>query len=115
MQLKFLIKKKIKRNNLIAIVGPCLAMKNYEVDKKFEKNFLDRNSQYYKFFKYKNKFKSFFNLMGIINFQLRELGLKTYNINKDTYSNDSLFFSHRRSTHKGQQSSGRLINIISLT
>ena len=40
---------------------------------------------------------------------------KIYNINRDTYSNKNLFFSHRRSTHKGKKSTGRLINLISLT
>ena len=40
---------------------------------------------------------------------------KIHNINRDTYSNDNLFFSHRRATHKGQKTTGRLINLISLT
>tara|TARA_B110000196_G_C21104372_1_gene644359 strand:+ start:580 stop:1353 length:774 start_codon:yes stop_codon:yes gene_type:complete len=113
---KLFDKYNIERNNLIAIIGPCLATKNYEVEKAFEKKFIDKDSQYCKFFKYKNSTKSFFNLRGIINFQLKELGLKkVYNINKDTYANESLFFSHRRSTHKGEKYSGRLINLISLT
>ena len=38
-----------------------------------------------------------------------------FNIKKDTYFNESLFFSYRRSVHKGHNSSGRLINIISIT
>ena len=114
--IKIFHKNNIKRKNLIAIIGPCLGTKNYEVDKNFEKKFLIKNKKYSKFFKYKNKSKSYFNLRGIINFQLNNLGLKNiYNINKDTYLNESLFFSHRRSTHKGEKSSGRLINLISLT
>ena len=114
--IKIFDKNNIKRKNLIAIIGPCLGRENYEVDKNFEKKFLIKNQKYSKFFKYKNKSKSYFNLRGIINFQLNNLGLKNiYNINKDTYLNESLFFSHRRSTHKGEKSSGRLINLISLT
>ena len=106
----------IESKKLIAIIGPCLASKNYEVDKSFEKKFLKKDQKYNKFFKYKNSKKSFFNLRGLINFQLKELGIrKTYNVTKDTYSNESLFFSFRRSTHKGEKTSGRLINIISLT
>jgi len=109
-------KYNIKTKNLIAIVGPCLASNNYEVDKNFEKKFLQKNNKYEKFFKNKNKTKYFFNLRGIINFQLKELGIKkTFNIKKDTYFNESLFFSYRRSFHKGHNSSGRLINIISIT
>ena len=64
----------------------------------------------------KNAIKSYFNLRALINYQLSELGLKKiHNINRDTYSNDNLFFSHRRATHKRQKTTGRLINLISLT
>ena len=53
-------------------------------------------------------------MRGIINFQLKNLNIKNiYNIKKDTYSNISTFFSHRRSTHNKQLNSGRMINIIS--
>ena len=114
--MKIFDKYQIKRKNLIAIVGPCLGVKNYEVDKHFQKKFVDTDIKYTKFFKYKNKKKFYFNLRALINFQLSELGLKKiYNINRDTYSNDNLFFSHRRATHKGQKNTGRLINLISLS
>ncbi len=109
-------KYNVRRGNLIAVIGPCLGTYNYEVDKDFEKRFIKKSITYSKFFKYKNKFKSYFNLRGLINYQLSELGVKKiYNINRDTYSNKNLFFSHRRSSHKGKKSTGRLINLISLT
>lgn len=109
-------KYNIKRNTLVAIVGPCLASNNYEVDKTFEKKFIKKNNKYSKFFRNKNNTKSFFNLRGIINYQLKELKIKKiYNTNIDTYSNNDLFFSHRRSIHRGKKTTGRLINLISLT
>ena len=114
--IKLFAKNNIKSTNLIAIIGPCLGTKNYEVDKDFEKIFIKKNLQYSKFFRNKNRTKSFFNIRGIIKYQLKQLGLKKiHSVELDTYSNESLFFSHRRSTHKGNKSSGRLINIISLT
>ena len=114
--IKLFDKYQIKRKNLTAIVGPCLGVKNYEVDKNFQKKFIERNIKYTKFFRYKNKKKSYFNLRALINFQLSELGLKKiYNINRDTYSSENLFFSHRRATHKGEKTTGRLINLISLS
>ena len=114
--IKLFDKYQIKRKNLTAIVGPCLGVKNYEVDKNFQKKFIERNIKYTKFFRYKNKKKSYFNLRALINYQLSELGLKKiYNINRDTYSSENLFFSHRRSTHKGEKTTGRLINLISLS
>ena len=114
--IKLFDKYKIKRKNLIAIIGPCLGTKNYEVDKNFQQKFIKKNIKYAKFFKNKNKTKSYFNLRALINYQLSELGLKKiHNINRDTYSNKNLFFSHRRATHLGQKTTGRLINLISLT
>ena len=113
---KIFKKNNIKSTDLIAIIGPCLGAKNFEVDNDFKRKFIKKNLEYSKFFRSKNKTKSFFNLRGIIIYQLHQLGLKKiYNIKRDTYNNESLFFSHRRSMHKGIKSSGRLINIISLT
>ena len=106
----------IKRDTLNAIVGPCIGTKNFEVDRNFESKFIKKNIYYSKFFRIKNKIKLYFNLRGLINYQLKELGIKKiYNINRDTYSNNNLFFSHRRSTHKGKKTTGRLINLISLS
>ena len=114
--IKLFDKYQIKRKKLTAIVGPCLGVKNYEVDKNFQNRFIKKNIKYAKFFRYKNKKKSYFNLRALINYQLSELGLKKiYNINRDTYSSENLFFSHRRSTHKGGKTTGRLINLISLS
>ena len=114
--IKLFDKYKIERKNLTAIVGPCLGVKNYEVNKDFQKRFIEKNIKYAKFFRYKNKKKFYFNLRALINYQLLELGLKKiHNINRDTYSNDNLFFSHRRATHRRQKTTGRLINLISLS
>ena len=114
--IKLFDKYQIKRKSLTAIVGPCLGVKNYEVDISFQRRFINKDIKYKKFFKYKNKKKYYFNLRALINYQLSTLGLKKiYNINQDTYSNDNLFFSHRRAIHKGQKTTGRLINLISLT
>ena len=112
--------KKIKlinktNNNLIAIVGPCLKKNNFEVDIKFKKKFINQNLKYIRFFNKKEKnSKIFFDMRGLINFQLKEMLIKNiYNINKDTYNNSNLFYSHRRTTHKGSLITGRMINIIS--
>ncbi len=105
--------KKIDKKNIIVIIGPCLSCKNYEVSKKFKNKFLNKNINYKKFFKDKNKQKDFFNMRGLINFQFKSLGITNiYNIKKDTYSNKSLFYSHRRSQHKAISKTGRMVNII---
>jgi len=114
--IEYLDKHNIERDTLNAIIGPCLGANNYEVNKNFEAKFLNKDIKYSKFFRKKNRVKSYFNLRGLINYQLKNLGIKKiYNINRDTYSNKKLFFSHRRSTHKGIKTTGRLINLISLS
>ncbi len=106
--------KKIENKNIIAVVGPCLGFNNFEVDKKFKFKFKKKNSNYLKFFKYKNRNKDLFNLRGLINYQIKAEGInKIYNINRDTYKNSDIFFSHRRSTHQNKIKTGRMINIIS--
>ena len=113
--IKKLKNKKIKNSNMVAIIGPCLGFKNYEVDKKFKSKFIKKNNSYTSFFKSKNKNKDLFNLRGLINFQLKNEGVKNiYNINRDTYKNNHIFFSHRRATHQNKNNTGRMINIISL-
>ena len=108
-------RKNIKKQDIVAVVGPCLGFRNYEVDKNFKIKFIKKNNFYLNFFKSKNYKKDLFNLRGIINYQLRESGVhKLYNINKDTYNDYNNFFSYRRLSHEKKIKSGRMINIISL-
>ena len=101
-------------NDLIAIVGPCLGGKNFEVSKEFKNTFIKKNFEYRIFFEKKNQNKDLFDMRGLINFQFKESGISNvYNIDEDTYQNDELFFSHRRSTHNDKFFTGRMINIIS--
>ncbi len=107
-------KNNIEEENIIAIVGPCLGYKNFEVDKNFKKKFVSKNKFYSIFFKSKNRNKDLFDLRNLINFQLKEQGVnEIYNIRKDTYKNDKNFFSHRKSTQENKAMTGRMINIIS--
>ena len=53
-------------------------------------------------------------MRGIINYQFKSIGLKNiFNLDLDTYQNNQLFFSHRRSKHDNLLETGRMINIIS--
>ena len=111
--------KKIKRiqpntKKINAIIGPCLDKTNFEVSNGFKEKFIKKNSSYNKFFIKKNdKDKSFFNMRGLIKFQLKEKDIfKISDVDLDTYSNKELFYSHRRSTHENDLPTGRMINII---
>ena len=111
--IKIFKKNKIKIKDIVAIIGPCLSKKNYEVDLDFKEKFIIKNCKYNKYFTAKNRKKELFDLRGMINYQFIELGVNNlHNIKKDTYSNDSKFYSHRRSTINKEYTTGRMINII---
>ena len=105
--------KKISNDEIIAIIGPCLNQKNFEVNDNFKKKFLNKNPLYNYFFKIKKNKKIYFNMRGLINMQLKDMSIKKiYNIKNDTYSESNLFYSYRRAIHNNQKFTGRMINII---
>lgn len=99
--------------NIFAIIGPCLNKINFEVDKDFRDKLLVINHNY-KIFFHKNKNNNiYFDMRGLIEYQLRESLINNiYHIDKNTYIDKNLFFSHRRSVHNGIDKTGRMINII---
>ncbi len=110
--IKFMIKKGCSTDNIIAVVGPCISLKNYEVKQDFIKKFIkkDRNNRI--FFK-TIKNKKFFNLNKYIYSQLKSLDIKKIDIiNKDTFNIKNNFFSARRSINDSENDYGRNISII---
>lgn len=93
--------------NMIALIGPSISQKNYEVDAEFKSNF---NAVPSLFTSKGNKF--LFDLPGFNAYQLQKLGIKCHNLNLCTYERASEFFSFRRSTHKNQQHIGRQLSAI---
>ena len=97
-----------------AIIGPCLNKINFEVNKDLKEKIIKEEFMYKNFFidKEQNN-KYLFDMRGLIKFQLLKNGIKNVeNIDLDTYSNEELFFSHRRSSHNDKLPTGRMINII---
>ena len=111
---KKIIKLSESVKNTVAIIGPCLNQENFEVDKNFKKKFIKKNSNYEIYFKKNpNNNKIYFDMRSLIDQQLKESSINTiFHVNKDTYAEESLFFSHRRATHRGNLPTGRMINII---
>jgi len=105
-------KKGSKLENLIAVIGPCIAKQNYEVKKDFLKKFLKENQKNKIFFIF-NKKGIFFSLNDYIKYQLENTGIKNVEIiNKDTYLNKNNFFSSRRSRKQKIDDYGRNISVI---
>jgi hypothetical protein len=106
--------KKSKISNLIVAIGPCIAKKNYEVQKDFINKIKLRNQNYKKYFTNKNM-KIYFNLRLFVHDKFLKLGIPKINIehiNKDTYSDYKNFFSYRRSLHNNELDYGRCISVI---
>ena len=101
-------------NKIFAIIGPCLNKANFEVSFDFKEQFILQDANYDKFFTYiDNTKKTLFDMRGLIQFQFNNNMINNvYNIDLDTYENEDLFFSHRRSTHNENLPTGRMINII---
>ena len=105
--------KKMNSNCLIyACVGPCIAQKSYEVDKIFFKKFLRKSRKNRKYFLTKNRNKKLFNLRKFVTDKLLEYKIKVDQVNKDTYSEKSNFFSYRRSIKLVEKDYGRCISTV---
>ena len=110
--------KKVKRlnlkNKIYASVGPCIGNKSYEVNNEFYKKFVSKSWKYKIYFKEKNKTKKLFNLRKFVTDKLLKLGIEVDQVNKDTFSEKSNFFSYRRSFKLKQKDYGRCISTVRL-
>ena len=110
--IKFMIKKGCSSKSIVAAIGPCISVNNYQVKEDFIKRFIRKDKKNITFFK-KNKDKNYFNLNKYIYFQLKRLNIKKIDvINKDTFNIKNNFFSARRSISHNESDYGRNISII---
>ena len=100
------------KNDIIAVIGPSIAQKNYEVGKEFKEKFVKKSKKNSIFFKLKQK-KIYFNLSKFVNYQLISFGITKIDvIRKDTFDKKNNFFSARRSLKLNLNDYGRNISII---
>ena len=99
--------------NLTVCIGPCISQKNYEVGEDFYLKFMEKSKNHEPFFS-KNQNNSF-------NFDLRAFVIKKFsnsgvseidNINIDSFSMETEYFSHRRAKKLGENDYGRCISVI---
>ena len=101
---------------MIAVVGPCINKKNYEVKVDFFEKFISQDKNKENFFKKISVEKYVFDLRGFINKELSNLNIKNIdNIEMDTFSERELFYSYRRSRLNREQDYGRCISVILMT
>ena len=110
--IKFMIKKGCTPQDMTAVIGPCIAEKNYEVKSDFVKKFLEQDIKTKIFFK-RIRNKNYFNLNKYIYYQLKSLDINIIDIiKKDTFDIKNNFFSARRSISRNENDYGRNISII---
>ena len=103
-------------DNVIAVVGPCIGKKSYEVKIDLYEKFVKQNLKYEEFFKKTEDKKYIFDLRAFINNEISDSNIKNIeNIEMDTFSEKEFFYSYRRSFLKGEKDYGRCISVILMT
>ena len=103
------------RPNIVAAIGPTIARKSYEVDEGFFRTFAEADPDNERFFSDGKPGRHQFDLEGFVVSRLAAAGLSRIEaLGLDTYSNEDLFFSYRRATHRGEPDYGRQISLIAL-
>ena len=105
-----------RNDDLIAVIGPCIDKKNYEVEDDLLEKFITKDKKNEIFFEKINHKKYTFDLRGFINKEITSLGIKNIdNIDIDTFSKKELFYSYRRSRLNNERDYGRCISVILMT
>ncbi len=105
------------RSRIIAGIGPTINQTAYEVGPEFEDAILDGcpgNARF--FYREKHDARAHFDLPGYV--EMRLAAARIGEIERQTpctYENESLFFSFRRSQHRGEVDYGRQIAAIVVT
>jgi YfiH family protein len=104
-----------QRGDIAAVVGPCIALRSYEVDAAFEQRFITADPANARFFRAGRAGHAWFDLEGYVAERLRAAGLGSVAmLGEDTYGQPERFFSFRRATHHGEPGYGREISLIGI-
>lgn len=103
------------RGRMIAVIGPTISQRAYEVGPEFVERFLDDEPETARFFGRGQGDRLHFDLPGYGLWRLREAGVaEALWTGHCTYSDPGRFYSYRRSTHAKEADYGRLISAILL-
>ncbi|SDW70263.1 conserved hypothetical protein [Ruegeria halocynthiae] len=104
-----------RRKEIVAVIGPTISQRAYEVGSEFMDGFLADAPENARFFANGNGDRLQFDLPAFGLHRLREAGVgKAEWIRHCTYSDPDRFYSYRRSTHANEVDYGRLISAIRL-
>jgi YfiH family protein len=105
-----------KRARIVAAIGPLIRQPNYEVGGDLLESFVSADASNARFFlPAAREGHQQFDLAGYIAARLTQAGIAhSEDMGRCTYAEPELFYSYRRSTHRGEADYGRHINAIAL-
>ena len=104
-----------QRQNIAAVIGPCISQAAYEVGPEFFEEFLAEDPDSERFFANGEGDRLLFDLPSFGLKRLRDAGVGHAEWTRHcTYSDPKSFYSYRRSTHASEADYGRLISVIRL-
>jgi hypothetical protein len=103
------------RSRIVAALGPMISQRNYEVGNDLIEQFTKADTDNARFFAAGRPGHAQFDLPGFIASQLTRSGIaQIEDLATCTYADPRLFYSFRRTTHRGEPDYGRHVNAITL-
>jgi YfiH family protein len=104
-----------RRRDSVAVIGPCISQRAYEVGPEFLDTFRDDDPENARFFANGSGDRMLFDLPAFGLHRLRQAGIGHAEwTGHCTYSDSERFFSYRRTTHAREADYGRLLSAIRL-
>lgn len=104
-----------RRDRILAVLGPSISQRNYEVGPEFVARFVDAdpaNATY--FMPSQAPGHALFDLNRYTVDRLARAGVEAQSLGRCTYAEEDLFYSYRRTTHRNEADYGRQISAIVL-
>lgn len=103
------------RGRIVAVLGPSISGANYEVGPEFVARFVSADPGSRRFFTAsKRDGHAMFDLPSYTLGRLAAAGVEAHDLGICTYAREDLFYSFRRTTHRGEPDYGRQISSIVL-
>jgi uncharacterized protein, YfiH family len=103
------------RGRIVACLGPSISQANYEVGPEFVARALEADADNARWFAPSGRpGHAMFDLRGMTVARLTAAGIAAEMIEACTYADETLWFSYRRTTHRGEPDYGRQISAIAM-
>ncbi len=105
-----------QRSDIVALIGPAISSRAYEVGPEFRARFLAERSDNERWFTLSARTGHFmFDLPGYVEARLKRSGVEAaVNLGYCTYFDEDSFFSYRRAVHRNERQYGRLLSAIAI-